>query len=163
MPDSPEQPPETIEDVWRLVQRLVVQSEVAERERQLADVEVTVSPVVAQDFLYNIDIENIGPSRLTDIHIDYRRILLWAERFSIDTTHMPEDQCYISGDPIHVYQLDAGQRVRLVRKGYWSHDRYDGPQVHHAPITFVRGDSRATADDKRWCNVLVRLLNARRS
>jgi hypothetical protein len=161
MPDSPEKPPETIEDVWRLVQRLVVKSEVAVQERKLADIEVTISAANDGPRFYNIDIENSGPSRFTDIDVDYRRILLWAERFSLDTTHMPKEHCYISGEPIHVDRLDAGQRVRLVRKGHGTHDRYDGPKVQRAVITFTRADSRATADDKRWCNVIVQLPNAR--
>jgi hypothetical protein len=131
----------------------------AVQEGKVAGIEVRVSPVGEDPYPYNIDIENTGTSCFTDIDIDCRDILFWTDRFGLDTTHMPAERCYVSGDALHVDRLDAGQTVRLVRRGYGPHGRYDRPQTCQANITFSHGGCRVTADEWRCCLVSVQLPN----
>jgi hypothetical protein len=131
------------------------------REREVGAIRVIIAAEASHSNHYNIFVENLGDCAYEDLTIQYEDILLWAERFSMDTTYMPIALQYVAGEPIFLPSLHPGQHIKITRAGYGPHDRYDGPRSTMASLTYRQGEETYGKEAGRWCTMLVDLPNAR--
>ena len=130
--------------------------------REVKGLRIVVSADDSAADAYRVEVTNTGRHAFEQLTIDYRDILLWAESFGLDTTHMPAEQQYIAGEPIHIESLAPGGTARFVRKGYRDHEAYDGLRERLLNVEFVQDGQPATKADRRWAPAVVKLPNARR-
>lgn len=135
------------------------------RERpglDVRDLRVTVTAQPGSDpRLYRLEVRNSGNRDYRSLTLNDRELLLYAECFSLDTTHMPADQLYAAGEPLVIDHLAAGETAVLLRQGYGRHDRYDGPRRSEMPIAYTVDDQVITLADFHRCPVEVRLAGTR--
>ena len=131
--------------------------------RRAPGLSINVSPSPADPVGYVLTVANDGPHAYQNLHIDYGALLLNAEHFGLDTTHMSDADARKPGKPIEIGVLSAGQSVQVMRTGYESHDRYDGPHETVLDLQFqLQGRAFATRD-RRWIPIFVNLPTARRA
>ena len=131
-------------------------------ERRAPGLSVNVSPLVADPKSYLITIANIGPHLYRDVRARYEPLLLNAESFSLDTTHMPSELAQKSGDPIQIDVIPAGRSIQMVRAGYDVHDRYDGRRETTMDLEFHLEGCPFTKEDRRWIPAFVNVPKAKR-
>lgn len=135
--------------------------EVSPGAGKVTDLRVEISAADASDCHYRISVTNTGKRRYGKLFLGYHDVLLYAERFSIDTTHMPREEWYIDGEPVFIEALEPGQTVQVVRSGYGTHGRYDGPRQAQIMLVYESEGRTAALTDRRWCYAIVKLPNAR--
>lgn len=109
---------------------------------------------------YLITITNAGRLTYENLRVRYERLLLDAESFGIDTTHMPSGLARKPGEAIEIHVLAPKQSIRLVRPGYGTHDEYHGPHESAVDLDFRLEGKTFTAEDRRWTQVTVQLPNS---
>lgn len=119
--------------------------------RKVAELAVRIAPDASGPNRYAITVTNRGARAFEALRVHYEALLLFAEHFGLDTTHMPDDMARIAGEPLLIDSLPAGQSVTLVRPGYATRDRYDGPREAALDVEFNGAGLRGTAADRRWC------------
>lgn len=134
----------------------------AHGKREVTDLRVTVvaEPVPTGD-CYRIEVRNRGAMSYESLTVTYRDLLLWAERFGLDTTHMPAQEQYAAEVPVRIDRLGPGEAAQFLRRGYGEHHHYDGPRLAETPLSFAVGDRVTTAINGCWCRAEVLLPGAR--
>jgi hypothetical protein len=133
----------------------------ASRASRVGDLQVQVSAVAGEPRHYRVSVHNSGERTFQDLRIRYEPILLEAERFGLDATHMPTASASIPGEPIVIDSLAAGETVDVVRQGYGEHARYDGPRDAQVMLEFRAGQETFRSEDRRWTSAVVDLPRAR--
>ena len=129
--------------------------------RRAAGLSIVVSPLGANASSYVISVTNQGPHEYARLRIGYEPLLLNAESFGLDTTHMPHAQAQKPGEPIEIAALPVDRTIEIARVGYDAHERYDGFRETAVDVEFELNGKRYSREDKRWCPVTVELPNAR--
>ena len=129
--------------------------------RRVRDLSITVSADISGPDRYLISIHNAGRHTYTDVRVHYETLLLDAESFGCDTTHMPTELSRIAGEAVSVDTIPPGTTARVARKGYGSHDQYDGPRETAVDLDYCLEGKQMTGQDRRWCHCNVELPNAR--
>jgi hypothetical protein len=131
--------------------------------RHAKDVEIRVAADPGASNAYALSVTNTGPHAFRALEVDDRELLMWAENFGLDTTHMPDAQQYCACEPVVIDFLRPGEKVRLVRHGYGEHGRYDGARERTVHVAYVLRGRKVTRADRHWARVVVDLPHARRS
>ena len=131
--------------------------------RQIRDLQIRVAADASAPDAFLVTVRNSGRVAYEELAIDIRDVLFAAESFSLDTTHMPAQHQYIDGESIVVGRLGAGESACFVRRGYDTHERYDGGRKRVLNVTYMQQGKPLTAADRRWTEALVDLPNARSS
>lgn len=129
--------------------------------RQVHDLAVRISADSSSTYSYRISVSNNGRKTYRNLRVAYRNILLFADNFSVDVTHMPEEMRYADGAPLVLPVLGPGQTIEELRTGWGEHDRYDMRRAREAALEFESDDEVPGPEDKRYCLVTVDLPNAR--
>ena len=127
----------------------------------LADISITV---VADGSGPNRDlllVRNLGSCTYENLRIHHEPLLLDAESFGLDTTHMPSEVARIPGEPVVIDTLAPGAIAKVVRAGYDAHDRYDGPGITALDLEFRVDGREFTQAARRWTQVHMDLPTAR--
>jgi hypothetical protein len=135
-------------------------SDAALRKSEIRDLKIRVRPDKSDDRKYVVQVTNTGKTPYENIAIDLREILLSAESFGLDTTHMPEDMQYAQGAPVRIAKLRPKETASMEITGYGTHDRYDLDRVRYAPVSFDRQVKEQT-DMPYWSEVIVDLPEAK--
>lgn len=131
-----------------------------EREKlRIKDIEVTVTacPNAPEHFL--LTIKNRGEAAYKNLRVLYEPLLLDANSFGVDTTHMPDSR--IPGEPIQIEKLMPKQSVQFVRKGWGKASDYDGPKQNSLPLQFCSTGSPNQNASHPWCFIKLKLPNAK--
>lgn len=130
-------------------------------ERRVKDLLIHIGPEPSSDTSYLMSIINTGGAGYKNLRFLYADILLWAESFSIDTTHMPQEIQYAPGEPLVINYLAPGEKVEVTLEGYGTHDRYDAPSRRFIHLEYELHNKKVTLADKKWCYAFVDLPSAR--
>ena len=128
--------------------------------RRVSDLSITVTADKSAPDRYALAITNRGTQTYKALRVHYEPLLLHAESFGLDTTHMPADQAWIAGEPMIVDTLEPGTTARMVRKGFGSHDRFDGLRETVMDLEYRLGLKTVSSREQRWAEVTVDLPNA---
>jgi len=128
--------------------------------RRVEDLSVSVAADSSARNRYVLSITNHGRRTFSRLRVHYEPLLLDAESFGQDTTHMPAERARTSGEPLRIPLLQPGTTERFVRAGWGSHNRYDGPRETAMDVEYRAGGEVVTAEDRRWCRVSVDLAGA---
>lgn len=130
-------------------------------KREVQDLQVKVTASQESPACCEIEISNSANSPYKNLRILYEDTLLWAERFGLDATHMPEKLQYQDGEPILIEELAPHSSMKFCREAYTSTLRYDGPRNTKFDLVFEFEGAHFTPEYKRWCRVEIMLPNAR--
>jgi hypothetical protein len=130
------------------------------RKSEIRDLKIVVRPEKSGYSKYVVQVANTGKAAYENIAIDLREILLWAENFGLDTTHMPADIQYAQGAPVRIEKLPPGETASVETTGYGPYDKYDLDRVRYAPVSFDR-PIREQTNTPYWCELIVDLPGAR--
>lgn len=130
-------------------------------ERRVHDLEVRIAAEHSDPYSYLITVANPGRRSFRKLRVNFRNVLLYAESFSLDTTHMPAEMQYSPGEPLLIDVLDPGQSIRVVREGYGTHERYDQFALMPVELEFEVDGGVFGVAEGRWCEAVVDLPNAR--
>ena len=139
--------------------------EEVDREREklrVRDLVVTVTGDRSSQDHYVVAVRNTGKRPLENFRILYEPVLLDAENFGVDTTHMRSTETRIPGDPIHIETLDPGQSMQFVRKGWGDQASFDGLRECPVELVFEGQGGTPASNMKPWCDAMFKLPNARR-
>jgi hypothetical protein len=131
--------------------------------RKVRDLSIDVAADAATSNRYLLRIRNTGMRTFNDLRIHYEPLLLFAEHFGLDSTHMPDDVAYAHGEPLILDALRAGETVVIAKSGYASADRYDGPPEAALDLEYRIGNRKVGRDDKHWVQATVCLPARSRS
>jgi len=129
--------------------------------RRVGDISIAVSPGSSGPKSYRLAITNNGPHAYENLRVGYERLLLHAENFGLDTTHMPSEQAWIAGEPVVIAALAPGETAHVLRDGYGSHEQFDGHRETVLDLEYRFRGKTITAQDRRWSEATVDLPNAR--
>jgi hypothetical protein len=129
--------------------------------RGVRDLSITISADSSGPDRYLISVRNSGSRTFEELRVHHEPVLLDAESFGLDTTHMPSEQASIAGEPVLVDILPPGQTAAVVRSGYGPHERYDGPQETVFDVEYRSGGKSFTRENRHWCHVRVAMAKAR--
>ncbi len=129
--------------------------------RRVAGLSIEVSPCPSDRTAYVIAVKNAGRNHYEHVRVRYEPLLLDAENFGIDTTHMPTEAARKAGESVEFASIAPGESAQVVRRGFGPHDKYDGPRKTALDLEFQLGNMKISVDDRRWSEVAVRLPNAR--
>ncbi|WP_431261649.1 hypothetical protein ACQ859_15220 [Roseateles chitinivorans] len=155
-----EQPVEIV-NVWLIPERYrqPPQQVIDDREQLDLHVRVSAQPGPLED-CYRVEISNSGARPYRDLTVAYADLLLWAERFGLDTTHMPANEQYGAGEPITIDCLAPGEARLYLRRGYGTHHRYDGPRVTRTSVSYTLDDQAVSPAEGHWCRIDIDLPGA---
>ena len=128
---------------------------------RVSDLRITVSAEGSAPDSFVIAVTNKGAHPYESLRVGYERLLLHAEHFGLDTTHMPQEVAWKPGEPLVIDVLRPGETTRLVRTGYGNHDAYDGPRETVLDLAYRFRGKAFHVPDRRWSPVTVDLPNAR--
>jgi hypothetical protein len=130
--------------------------------KKISDITIKISPSNESVTAYNISVENSGESTFQNIRVRYERILLWAELFGHDTTHMPWEHQFAEDEPLLIEKLPPSTVIEFSRKGFGSHERYDGPRATEVYITGQNEEIEGfPVNNFNWCEAIIELPNAK--
>lgn len=130
-------------------------------KREVQDLRVKVTASQESPACCDIEISNSANYPYKNFRLMYEGALLWAERFGVDTTHMPQEWQYQEGAPILIEELAPNSSIKFCREAYGNLARYDGPRSTKFELIFELEGTHFTSEDKRWCQADVLLPNAR--
>jgi hypothetical protein len=130
-------------------------------KRRSSDLLISLSSSTSGDDQYVISVTNTGSRTYDSLRIKYEALLLDAENFGMDTTHMPSELARIPGEALVIDSLAPGHTVQTLRKGYAQHERYDGLREFPVELEYRLEGRTYLADDRRWATIIVDLPNAR--
>ena len=125
-----------------------------------SNLQLTLQPSAGGNCWYDLSIQNVGQSLLTEILIDYAS-LLHPGQFGLDDTHMPKD-IWIK-DAIALDYLAPGEVVTAIVEGYNTPDRYDGWILRLVAVDMKIGSDEADLCKNYLAHVNVILPNARKN
>lgn len=152
----PRQPPSPAQ----LLRQAIDEVEAERAQRRVRDLRIRVGADATGADLYRISVTNSGARVFEALHVAYEPVLLHAEKFGVDTTHMPPDLGWVAAEPLLLASIAPGQTVEVRRRGYGDHRRYDGPRAHPVRLAFSSGGTRVAFADGWWAQVDVDLPNA---
>jgi hypothetical protein len=130
--------------------------------KKIPDITIHISPSNESETSYKISVKNSGQSTYQNIRVRYESILLWAELFGHDTTHMPLEWQFANDEPLLIDKLPPSAVIEFSRKGFGSHKRYDGPR---ATEVYITGPTEKVAgfpvNNFNWCEAIIELPNAK--
>jgi hypothetical protein len=136
-------------------------AEDAKAKREVQDLRAKVTASQESPTCFDIEISNSANSPYKNLRVMYESTLLWAERFGLDTTHMPEEWQYQEGEPILIEELAPHSSIKFRREAYGNLVRYDGPRSTKFDLVYDFEGTHSTPEDKRWCQADISLPNAR--
>jgi len=145
-----------------LLRRALEQALPEFESRRVGDISITISPESSGPNCYLLAVTNTGHHTYEDLHVGYERLLLHAESFGLDTTHMPADMAWIAGEPVVIKALAPGKTACVVRNGYGSHEQFDGYRETVLDLEYRIGRKTVTTRDRRWSQAILDLPNAAR-
>lgn len=110
-----------------------------------------------KDFI--VKITNIGHHTFKNIDIDIKNILLWAESFGVDTTHMPSDFQYGTTADCKAEEIKPNETIEIGIAGYGSHEQYDLERIRYAKISFSSPE-KEKLHIPYWVEIVVDLPNS---
>lgn len=131
-------------------------------KKRVRDLDVRVTVDGASNRAFAISIKNVGTSIYRNLTFHYGGILLHAENFGIDTTHMPVGMECIDGEEICVAQISPGETVTFIRQGYATHDMYNKESKRVVRLTFADAERSGRDAEVSWVYAVVDLPNARK-
>ena len=130
--------------------------------KKIPAITIKISPSNESVTAYKISVENSGESTFQNIRVRYEKILLWAELFGHDTTHMPWEHQFAKGEPLLIDKLPPSTVIEFSRKGFGSHERYDGPRTTEVYITGPTEEVVGfPVNNFNWCEAVIELPNAK--
>ena len=139
--------------------KIMIEVEQEKEEVRVKDLDVSISSEQPSQNCYAITIKNTGNRLFKNLRVGYEKVLLDAENFGIDTTHMPTEDARISGEPIFIEKLSPAQSIKFVRNGWGSYVKFDGRKKFAVELDFETNET--SVDLKKWCYARVKLPNAR--
>jgi hypothetical protein len=144
-----------------LLSRALQQAAPEFETRRVRELRLTVSADRSSANAFLIVVTNTGPHPYEALRIGYERLLLHAEHFGLDSTHMPDNVARKEGPPLVIDVLAPGKAIEIVRSGYGTHDEYDGPRETVLDLAYRFQGREFAVQARRWADVTVVLPNAR--
>jgi len=140
---------------------ILVELHKEDEARKTKDIEITVSPSATSKYHYLIAVNNKSTMALKNVRIFYEPFILDAENFGTDTTHMPTEDASVHDEPVLIESINKNETIKFVRKGWGSHEKYDGPKKCAIEVGFPVDGKMPERKDRKWCLAKMALPNAR--